>query len=135
MPKAIMAGAGLTGQERTGTSGFKSWRPACTWYVLRLDHRARTIAAHPSCKEATMKYSLVFAAMLATTAYATPPDPLSVENTEMLTATVASIDQEKRLVTLKADNGRTQTIEVGPDVENLAQVKAGDKVVVRYYEG
>jgi hypothetical protein len=82
-----------------------------------------------------MKYSLVFAAMLATTAYATPPDPLSVENTEMLTATVASIDQEKRLVTLKADNGRTQTIEVGPDVENLAQVKAGDKVVVRYYEG
>lgn len=82
-----------------------------------------------------MKYSFVLAAVLATTAYATPPDPLNVENTETLTATVASIDQAKRLVTLKADNGRTQTIEVGPDVENLAQVKAGDKVVVRYYEG
>jgi plastocyanin len=82
-----------------------------------------------------MKYSLVLAAILATTAYATPPDPLKVENAETLTATVAAIDQSKRLVTLKADNGNTQTIEVGPDVKNLAQVKAGDKVIVRYYEG
>ncbi len=82
-----------------------------------------------------MKYTLLLAAMLATAANATPPDPVKVENVEQLTATVEAIDQEKRLVTLKGESGRTQTVEIGPDVTNLAQVRAGDKVVVRYYEG
>jgi hypothetical protein len=82
-----------------------------------------------------MKYSLMLAAILATAAHAAPPDPLHVENLQKLTATVESIDQAKRLVTLKAENGLTQTLEVGPDVKNLPQVKAGDKVVVQFYEG
>lgn len=81
-----------------------------------------------------MKYSLLLAAILATAASA-GPDPLTVENTEKLTATVESVDQANRLITLKAENGLSQTVEVGPEVRNLPQVKAGDKVVVRYYEG
>lgn len=81
-----------------------------------------------------MRFTLLLAALLATSAIASP-DPINVENTEKLTATVESIDLAKRLVTLKAADGRTETVEVAPDVKNLAQVKAGDKVVVRYYEG
>lgn len=82
-----------------------------------------------------MKRLVLLATIVAVAAYATPPEPINIENTEKLTATVESVDQAKRLVTLRAENGLSQTIEVAPDVENLAQVKAGDKVVVRYYEG
>jgi hypothetical protein len=86
-------------------------------------------------KETAMKRLVLLATMVAVAAYATPPDPINVENAEKMTATVEAIDHEKRLVTLRAENGLSNTIEVGPDVQNLAQVKAGDKVVVRYYEG
>jgi hypothetical protein len=81
-----------------------------------------------------MKRLVLLATIFTVAAYASP-DPLNVENTETLTATVQAVDQAKRLVTLKAPNGNTQTIEVGPEVQNLPQVKAGDKVVVHYYEG
>ncbi len=81
-----------------------------------------------------MKHFVLLAAFLASTAYASP-DPINVENTETLSATVVSVDQAKRLVTLKGDSGRTQTVEVAPDVRNLAQVKEGDRLTVRYYEG
>jgi Cu/Ag efflux protein CusF len=57
-----------------------------------------------------------------------------MENLESISATVESIDIEKRLVGLKGERGRTATVEVSPDVRNLAQVRVGDKVVVRYYE-
>jgi prolyl oligopeptidase PreP (S9A serine peptidase family) len=63
------------------------------------------------------------------------PDPVKVENKQRLQATVTAIDLEKRLVSLKADNGNETTIEVSPEVTNLPQVKAGDKVVVDYYQG
>lgn len=81
-----------------------------------------------------MKHLVLLAAFLASTAYAAP-EALNVEDTETMSATVVSIDQGKRLVTLQGEAGRTQTVQVAPDVRNLAQVKAGDKVVVRYYEG
>ncbi len=81
-----------------------------------------------------MKPLILLAAVLATAAYASP-EALKVEDTATMSATVVSIDQEKRLITLRADSGATDTVQVAPDVRNLAQVKTGDKVVVRYYEG
>lgn len=63
-----------------------------------------------------------------------PPEPISVENTQTLSATVESIDLPKRLVSLRAANGHTATVEVSPEVRNLSQVKPGDNVVVRYYQ-
>lgn len=77
---------------------------------------------------------VVLAALAAVTAVASP-DPIKVENTEAFTASVVSIDQATRTVTLKAANGNTQTMQVDPEVRNLEQVKVGDNVVVRYYEG
>lgn len=50
----------------------------------------------------------------------------------MVTATVESIDQATRTVTLKGKGGNTHTFVVGPDVKNLAQVSKGDIVTLEY---
>lgn len=65
-----------------------------------------------------------------------PPTPYSREDVEKLTATVAAIDYEHRLITLQGDDPSVQqTIEAGPEVRNFAQIKQGDQVVVQYYQG
>jgi Cu/Ag efflux protein CusF len=50
------------------------------------------------------------------------------------TATVEKIDMATRTVTLKGEDGRLETIKVGPEARNLGQVKVGDKVTFKYYE-
>jgi hypothetical protein len=62
------------------------------------------------------------------------PTRIERSNTVQVTAAVTAIDQEKRLVTLKDSDGKEETIEVGPEVRNLAQVHRGDHVVVSYLE-
>lgn len=62
-----------------------------------------------------------------------PADPVTVENLETVSATVTAIDLKKRLVSLKSADGGSTTIEVPEEVRNLAQMKVGDEVVVRYY--
>jgi hypothetical protein len=64
----------------------------------------------------------------------TPPDPVNLESTQEVSATVQSIDVERRLLSLRDDTGEQVTVEVSPAVRNLDQVKPGDKVVARYYE-
>ncbi len=51
-----------------------------------------------------------------------------------VTATVQAIDYKKRLVTLLGPEGDSLTINAGPEVRNLDQVKRGDLVVVGYQE-
>lgn len=60
--------------------------------------------------------------------------PVSVENVHSVSATVVAVDQNKRLLELKGPEGNVETIVVPPEVRNLAQVKAGDKLVVKYHE-
>jgi hypothetical protein len=50
------------------------------------------------------------------------------------TATVEAINLEKRVVTLKGENGKVFDLKVGPEARNLPQVKAGDLVTVKYIE-
>lgn len=64
---------------------------------------------------------------------AASPEPAKVEETVTMSATVDAIDVEKRLVTLKADDGEVATIQVSEEVRNLPQVKVGDRVNVQYY--
>jgi hypothetical protein len=52
--------------------------------------------------------------------------------TEVVTATVVKINAKKRQVTLQGPSGESFTIDVAPDVENLNNVKKGDKVLVKY---
>jgi hypothetical protein len=71
---------------------------------------------------------------------ATPAAPASAEKGAIVgegvrvEATVKSVDQKKRLVTLTEADGSTRVVSVGPAVKNLKQVKPGDKVVVNAVE-
>lgn len=56
------------------------------------------------------------------------------ENAITATATVESIDQKTRMVTLRGPDGKLTTVHAGDQVKNLAQVKKGDLVTVTYYE-
>ena len=60
--------------------------------------------------------------------------PLTVTDEEQATAIVESVDQAQRSVLLRGEDGALFTIVAGPEVRNLAQLKAGDRVVVRYRE-
>jgi hypothetical protein len=76
----------------------------------------------------------------------TPPAPTTVGSTTesegrverrevtTVTATVVSVDQKKREVTLRGSEGNVETVHVGDEVRNLPQVHKGDRVVVKYYE-
>jgi len=50
------------------------------------------------------------------------------------TAVVDAVDASKRMVTLKAADGKTQTYKLGPAVKNFDQIKVGDKVRTTYAE-
>lgn len=52
-----------------------------------------------------------------------------------VTATVEAIDLATRMVTLAGPDGKSFVVQADEEVRNLAQVKAGDKVTVEYYEG
>ena len=81
----------------------------------------------------------VAAACLATTVLAQNPE--NVQRKEKMaadvtaTATVVSVDQKTREVTLKNAQGQTFTIHCGEEVKNLPQVKPGDLVTATYREG
>jgi Cu/Ag efflux protein CusF len=74
------------------------------------------------------------AALVVAGCAAPPPKPAMADTLIQKTATVESIDQASRLVTLRREDGSATTVKVSDEVRNLAQVKTGDKVVVSYYE-
>jgi hypothetical protein len=49
-----------------------------------------------------------------------------------MTATIAAIDVPGRTVTLQVKNGKTQTLQVGPDVTRLSEFAVGDVIQVEY---
>jgi Cu/Ag efflux protein CusF len=50
------------------------------------------------------------------------------------TAVIVAIDSTNRLITLKSEDGTSDTIYAGPDVKRFNELKVGDKVTFRYYE-
>jgi Cu/Ag efflux protein CusF len=50
------------------------------------------------------------------------------------TATIVAIDSTSRLITLKNEAGRSETIYAGPEVQRFAALKVGDKVTFKYWE-
>ena len=77
---------------------------------------------------------IALVAILLGACESTPPDPVTVENTHEISATVEAVDVQKRLLSLRDKTGEKVTVEVSPEVRNLPQVKVGDQVVARYYE-
>jgi hypothetical protein len=62
------------------------------------------------------------------------PEPVTVAKTVTISATVESIDADKRLLELrKGDEHRT--VQVAPEVQNFDRIKIGDEVVATYYQG
>jgi len=64
----------------------------------------------------------------------TSPGKGTVVHSRRVTATVVEVDAQKGFLTLKGPQGRELALAVGPEVRNLAQVKVGDRVTVRYAE-
>ena len=62
-----------------------------------------------------------------------PPAPVGQAQLMEVTATVEAIDLENRLITVKGPKGGVVTSQVDPKVQNLDQVKVGDKIHVKYY--
>jgi hypothetical protein len=58
---------------------------------------------------------------------------LVVAETNIVKATVASIDHKKRELTLKDSEGNDHKMKVSEEVRNLDQVKKGDEVVAGFY--
>ena len=65
------------------------------------------------------------------------PTPEQIDTAMLIevTATVEAVDMANRLVTLKGPEGRLVTIKAGEEVKNLPQVKVGDEVNIKYYQG
>lgn len=63
-----------------------------------------------------------------------PPPPTNVAHTRQLVATVESVDMSTRQVLLQTPDGARATVVAGPEVRNLPQLRAGDRVTVTYQE-
>ena len=64
-----------------------------------------------------------------------PPKSVARSETVEASAIVEAIDYLTREVVLRDAQGRQTLVKAGPEVRNLAQVKKGDRVVVRFTEG
>jgi len=63
-----------------------------------------------------------------------PPTYLDQARLIEVTATVEDVDYANRLVTIRGPEGAVKTIVAGDEVRNLAQVKPGDKITIKYYQ-
>ena len=70
--------------------------------------------------------------LFAVTAHAQKPVTQGAAVTESFV--IDAIDHSARLVTLRGEDGLTETIFCGPEVERFNALKVGDKVSFRYYE-
>ena len=65
---------------------------------------------------------------------ATAPGKGAAVQVVKATATVEAVDPATRTVTLKMPRGETRSLVAGEEVRNFDQIKAGDKVTVKYLE-
>jgi Cu/Ag efflux protein CusF len=77
---------------------------------------------------------VVLAVLLALPFVALAQAPVTKTEAVELTTTIEAIDYSARLVTLKDDEGETETIYCGPDVKRFNELKVGDTVTFKYYE-
>lgn len=87
------------------------------------------------CATFSLAAVLALQPMLAKPAAAQAADMAGIgaSDTVQLVATVKAVDPNTRLVTLVGPQGNALTLKASDEVRNLPQVKAGDKVNVRYH--
>jgi hypothetical protein len=104
------------------------------WRLLIVAIAALTVSAYAADKT-TDKTADKPATAKPATAKPAAAKPFTKENMHEVEATIEAIDAATRKVELKGPNGGMQTIVLGPEVRNFAQLHVGDKVRVGYYEG
>jgi Cu/Ag efflux protein CusF len=62
------------------------------------------------------------------------PEAAVATKTVRITGKIHHVDTQNRTVTIALPDNRSKTFKVGSNVKNLASLKAGDDVVVRYTE-
>jgi len=84
----------------------------------------------------TLALTITLAFVLAAGAFspALAQKPVTQGATVTETATIVAIDSTNRLITLKAEDGLTDTIYAGPEVKRFDELKVGDTVTFKYYE-
>jgi Cu/Ag efflux protein CusF len=88
-----------------------------------------------ACLSAAIACALALSATAQTTPPANPPqvmDAIGGAELVTLTAKIEAVDLANRVVTVKGPQGRVVDLKVGDQVKNLAQVKAGDEIVLKY---
>jgi hypothetical protein len=58
----------------------------------------------------------------------------NTERLKQIVATIEAVNPEDRTLVLRADDNTRMLLAAGPEVRNLEQVKAGDRLVARYRE-
>jgi len=79
-------------------------------------------------------FALAAAAVFAFGPQLSARQAMNLGDVKTVSATIEAIDHDARLVTLKAEDGRMETIYVPPTVERFAALKVGDTVTFRYHE-
>jgi hypothetical protein len=64
----------------------------------------------------------------------TPEPPVVVSTTREMVAAVDRVDARTRTVVVRGPDNRPQTLQLGPEVQNFAQIRRGDRVRVQYEE-
>jgi Cu/Ag efflux protein CusF len=65
---------------------------------------------------------------------ASTPQGMQRTTSATSTATVKKVDKKNRTVTMKGQDGKTFTVQVGPEARNFDQIKKGDLVTFHYEE-
>lgn len=82
-----------------------------------------------------MKKTLaVLAVLVALPLVARAQKPVTQTEAVELTTKIEAIDKTARLITLKDQDGETETIYCGPEVKRFDELKVGDTITFRYYE-
>jgi hypothetical protein len=79
---------------------------------------------------------VVLAMIIASTFMVYAVEPFIIEDgASVAVATVVSVDEETREVTLVGPEGDHWTFSAGVEVRNFDQIKRGDRIIASYYEG
>jgi hypothetical protein len=80
-----------------------------------------------------MKKTLVAAVLAVLPMVAAAEEPRAGAEVAVRSARITTIDHDRRLVTLARQDGETETIQCGPEVDRFDELKVGDTVTMRYY--
>ncbi len=78
--------------------------------------------------------ALIAFVALASAATAQPQTSVSKTNIVTESAVIVAIDSTNRLITFKGENGMTETLYAGPEVQRFSELKVGDKVTFKFQE-